>query len=65
MVYREMKKGIDIPVLNLAPRHEDVFRSGGIAPSFLTSLDGDEWSVSRLGRFTPGERALGDHWIGG
>jgi hypothetical protein len=33
---------------------------------FLTSaLTGGEWSVSRPGRFTPGERAPGTHWIGG
>jgi hypothetical protein len=33
---------------------------------FLTSaLAGGEWSVSRPGRFTPGERAPGTHWIGG
>jgi hypothetical protein len=40
--------------------------SGGIAPPFLTlKLDGDEWSASRPGRFTPGERAPGSDWIGG
>jgi hypothetical protein len=34
--------------------------------AFLTSaLDGGEWSVSRAGGFTPKERALGTHWIGG
>jgi hypothetical protein len=33
---------------------------------FLTSaLVGGEWSVSRPGRFTPGERTPGTHWIGG
>jgi hypothetical protein len=33
---------------------------------FLTSaLAGGEWSASRLGRFTPGERATGTNWIGG
>jgi hypothetical protein len=33
-----------------------VWKSGGIAPPFLTlALDGDEWSASRLGRFTPGK----------
>jgi hypothetical protein len=33
---------------------------------FLTSaLFGGEWSASRLGRFTPKERARGTHWIGG
>jgi hypothetical protein len=31
---------------------------------FLTSaLVGGEWSVSRPGRFTPGERAPDTHWI--
>jgi hypothetical protein len=33
---------------------------------FLTSaLIGGEWSASRPGRFTPGERAPFTHWIGG
>jgi hypothetical protein len=33
---------------------------------FLTSaLGGVEWSASRPGRFTPGERAPGTRWIGG
>jgi hypothetical protein len=33
---------------------------------FLTSaLVGGEWSTSRPGRFTPGERAPCTHWIGG
>jgi hypothetical protein len=33
---------------------------------FLTSaLAGGEWSVSRSGHFTPGERAPRVHWIGG
>jgi hypothetical protein len=33
---------------------------------FLTSaLVGGEWSKSRPGRFTPGERAPRTHWIGG
>jgi hypothetical protein len=32
---------------------------------FLTSvLAVGEWSASRLGRFTPGKRANGTHWIG-
>jgi hypothetical protein len=29
-----------------------------------SALDGGEWSASRPGRFTPGERARGTHWIG-
>jgi hypothetical protein len=34
--------------------------------AFLTSaLDGGEWSASRSGRFTPGVRSRGTHWIGG
>jgi hypothetical protein len=33
---------------------------------FFTSAQvGGEWSASRPGRFTPGERAPGTHWIGG
>jgi hypothetical protein len=33
---------------------------------FLTSaLTGGEWSASRPGRFTSGERAFSTHWIGG
>jgi hypothetical protein len=33
--------------------------------SLTSALDGGEWSASRPGRFTPRERALGTHWIGG
>jgi hypothetical protein len=36
--------------------------SGGIAPRIL---DGGEWSASRPCSFTPRDRALGIHWIGG
>jgi hypothetical protein len=37
-----------------------------MVPLFFTSpLDVGEWSASRLGRFTPGERAPGTLWIGG
>jgi hypothetical protein len=32
---------------------------------FTSSIVGGEWSASRLGRFTVGERALCSHWIGG
>jgi hypothetical protein len=46
--------------------HEVVWRSGSIAPPFLTSpVNGDEWSALRPVRFTPGERAAVGHWIGG
>jgi hypothetical protein len=44
-------------------------RSGGMElefQAFLTSaLDGDGWSASRSGRFTPRERTSSTHWIGG
>jgi hypothetical protein len=33
--------------------------------SLTSVLVGTEWSASRPGRFTPGERAPGTHWIGG
>jgi hypothetical protein len=34
--------------------------------SFLTSVqDGSEWSASRSGRYSPGERTPGTRWIGG
>jgi hypothetical protein len=40
--------------------------NGGVTPPFSTSvLDGGEWSASRSGRFTFGERAPGTHRIGG
>jgi hypothetical protein len=40
--------------------------SGGIANVFLTSeLDGGEWSASRFGRFTTGERTPDTQWIEG
>jgi hypothetical protein len=32
--------------------------------SLTSALDRDEWSVSRLGLFIPGERAPGTHWKG-
>jgi hypothetical protein len=28
------------------------------------ALDEGEWSALRSGRFTPGEKARGTHWIG-
>jgi hypothetical protein len=31
----------------------------------ISALVGGEWSASRLGRFTPWERAFGTYWIGG
>jgi hypothetical protein len=53
-------------VLNKVPSHEDVWGVEVQLHAFLTSaLDGGECSTSCLGRFTPRERALGTHWIGG
>jgi len=31
----------------------------------ISALEGGEWSASRPGRFTPGERAPSTHWLGG
>jgi hypothetical protein len=43
----------------------EAYGSGCIDRNFLTSaLVGGEWSTSRPGHFTPGERAPGTHWIG-
>jgi hypothetical protein len=48
------------------PRHEDVLGNGVIVHAFLTSvLDGGERLASRLGRFTPWERAPDTHLIRG
>jgi hypothetical protein len=41
--YKGKGKGKVVPVLNLIPRHEDVWGSGG------------KWSVSHPVRFTPGK----------
>jgi hypothetical protein len=57
---------LSLYLTNQASCHEELGRSGCIAPTFLTSeLDGGEWSDSRPGRFTPGEIAPGTHWIRG
>jgi len=48
------------PVLNQSTRHEDVWGVEVQLQSFLIlALDGDEWSASHLGRFTPGGRVSG------
>jgi hypothetical protein len=50
-------------LINYEPLREDLWGSGGIVSLFLAStLDGDEWSASRLGLFNPGERAPASHW---
>jgi hypothetical protein len=52
---------------NWAPRHEGVLAKWRYSSTHSSTsvLDGGEWSASRSGRFTPRERALGTHWIGG
>jgi hypothetical protein len=60
------KVKLSVCLINWALCHEDIWGSGDIAPPFLTSaLDGDEWSASRPGCYTPGEVAPNTHWIGG
>jgi hypothetical protein len=45
---------------------EDKWGSGGIASPFLTlTLERNEWSVTRPGRFIPGEKSADTHWIRG
>jgi hypothetical protein len=57
--YRKYKVKFNIDhVLNEAPRHEDVWGSGGISPLFLTSAH-----TRGVARFTPRERAPVIHWI--
>jgi hypothetical protein len=52
------KVKLSLCLINKAPRHEDVWGSGGIAPLFWTlALYGGEWSASRPGRFAPWEGA--------
>jgi hypothetical protein len=50
-----------------APHYEGVLREWmyNSTHSLTSALHGGEWSASRLGRFTPRERAPGTHWIGG
>jgi hypothetical protein len=59
-------KGMYVPVLNqLSTTPSRRMGSGGIAPAFLISgLHGNEWPVSRPGRFTPWETVPGTHWVG-
>jgi hypothetical protein len=57
---------LSLCLINVAPRHEDIWRNGGIAPQFLVSaLDAGECSAARPCHFTPGERARGTYCVGG
>jgi hypothetical protein len=45
---------LSLDLMNEAPRHGDVWGSGGITPPIMTStLDWGEWSASYPDRFTP------------
>jgi hypothetical protein len=52
---------------NCAPRHEGVLREWRYSHthSLTSALDRGKWSALRPGRFTPRERAPGNHWMGG
>jgi hypothetical protein len=57
---------LSLCLINLAPRHEDVWGSGGIAQLFFSwAVDKGEWSAPRPSRFTSGEGAPDTHLIGG
>jgi hypothetical protein len=59
------KVKLSMCLTNWALCHKGVRGSGCIDPIFFTlALASVEWSASRPGRFTPGERAPGTHWIG-
>jgi hypothetical protein len=56
---------LSLCLTNYTPRHDDVWKTGGKAPPFLTSaLVGGEYSASCPVRFTPGDRATGTHCVG-
>jgi hypothetical protein len=61
-------KGKVVPVLfelSATPwRHTEEWKYSS-THSLTSALHGGEWSASRLGLFTPRERAPGTHWIGG
>jgi hypothetical protein len=43
--------------------HEDVWKSGGIAPGIPSVLFGEKWFASRHGRFTSGGKTGGTNLI--
>jgi hypothetical protein len=63
-LYKIRKVKVSLYLINYASRHEDLRGSECITPQFLTStLDGSEWSASRPGKFSPGERDP-TGWVG-
>jgi hypothetical protein len=67
LIYLSRCKGKVVPVLNYAPRHEDVLGEWryNSTHSLTSAVDGDEWSASRLIHLTPRERTPSIHEIGG
>jgi hypothetical protein len=66
MISKGKKVKLSLCLSNQALRHEDVWRSEGMDPLFLTSsLDGDEWSASRPDHFRSGEVVPVTLFIGG
>jgi hypothetical protein len=62
----KVKVKLSLCLVHQTTRHEDVRRSGRVAPPFSTSaLDECELSGLRSCRFTPGKEPTGTHWIGG
>jgi hypothetical protein len=57
LFYGNHGKGVPLCLINEGPHYEDIWRSGDIATPFLPALDRVEWSASRPGCFSPGERA--------
>jgi hypothetical protein len=52
----KIKVKLHLCLINQTPCHKDIWGSGGIALTFLTSpVDGDKWLSSRPCPFTPGE----------
>jgi hypothetical protein len=66
LLLRFAGKGKFVRVLNWALPHEDVWGRVYIDPYFLElGASYCEWSASRFGRFTPGERVPVSDWVGG
>jgi hypothetical protein len=68
MTVNQMRVKVKVcPFFNWAPCHEGVLGEWRCSSthSFTLALDGGERLASRLGRFTPRERAPCTHWIGG
>jgi hypothetical protein len=57
---------LSLCLISYALCYEDIWGSGGIAPTCSTSaLGGDWWLAARFCRFIPRQRSPGSDWIGG